>query len=291
MTDVEEFVRDVIALYTEKMVPRAAAALSYHLTMTVFPMIICLYALFGQSYANAIRIFNYVEQFLTPAAAELIKSYLLHIAGSSGRTVLVAAVMILITSASAVVRVLQGTISEMQGDRRFRAVPNLFISLALALALLLAVYFALVVLLTSNAFLLWFQSTFSVHITDSSWTSTRFILLGGITLLLLWGVFGFTRTRDDRYRALPGAIIATTGIVLMSTIFSKLIASSARYSLVYGSLASMILLMFWLYLICQAIFVGAAVNIALRNRKARRRILTNGDTGEKQKDPSGGDRH
>ena len=65
---------------------------------------------------------------------------------------------------------------------------------------------------------------------------------------------------------LPGAAFATAGIVVMSFIFSKLIASSARYSLVYGSLASVILLMFWLYLICQAIFVGAALNIALRDR-------------------------
>jgi len=37
---------------------------------------------------------------------------------------------------------------------------------------------------------------------------------------------------------------------------------------VYGSLASLILLMFWLYLICQAIFVGAALNVALKERKA-----------------------
>ena len=71
-----------------------------------------------------------------------------------------------------------------------------------------------------------------------------------------------------RKSLLPGAVLATVGVVLMSTLFSRLIASSARYSLVYGSLASLILLMLWLYLICQAIFVGAALNIALRDRKA-----------------------
>ena len=34
------------------------------------------------------------------------------------------------------------------------------------------------------------------------------------------------------------------------------------------ALASLILLMLWLYMICQAIFVGAALNIALRDRRA-----------------------
>ena len=127
----------------------------------------------------------------------------------------------------------------------------------------------MVVLLTGHRFLRWMRSAFDIDVKDSWWMWARFILLGGIALLLFWGMFGFTRPRNDRYLVLPGAVLATMGVVLTSTIFSRLIASSARYSLVYGSLASLILLMFWLYLICQAIFVGAALNIALRNRRAR----------------------
>ena len=268
MVTVRRLVGDVLGIYMNKRIPRAAAALSYYLTMTIFPMIICLYALFGDSYDVAMRLFDYVEQFLTPNAAELIKSFLTHVAGSSGKAVLVAAVTTLIMSSSAAVRVLQGTICEMQGGNRFRAVPDFLISFALAAALLFAVYFSFVVLLTGYDFLRWIEQTFSVAVADSSWVWTRFVLLGGIALLLLWGLFGFTRARDDRYRVLPGAVFATVGIVVMGSVFSKLIASSARYSLVYGSLASLILLMFWLYLICQAIFVGAALNVALKERKA-----------------------
>ena len=268
MAAFRQLVGDVFGIYMNKRIPRAAAALSYYLTMTIFPMIICLYALFGDSYDVAMRLFDYIEQFLTPTAAELIKTFLTHVAKSSGTAVLVAAVTTLIMSASAAVRVLQGTICEMQGGNRFRAVPDFLISFALAAALLFSVYFSFVVLLTGYDFLRWIEQTFSIAVADSSWVWTRFVLLGGIALLLLWGVFGFTRARDDRYRVLPGAAFATVGIVVMSSVFSKLIASSARYSLVYGSLASLILLMFWLYLICQAIFVGAALNVALKERKA-----------------------
>ena len=55
------------------------------------------------------------------------------------------------------------------------------------------------------------------------------------------------------------------GMVVMSYVFSAFITASARYSLVYGSLASLILLMFWLYLCCQIIYLGAALNIAIRD--------------------------
>ena len=270
MTSVVEIARDVYSIYVKKMVARASAALSYYLTMTIFPLIICLYALFGQSYQLAMNLFNYLEQFLSPSADELIKSFLLHVAGTSGRTVLVAAITMLVISASAAVRVLQGTINERQGGHRFPAVTDFLISFALAVALLLAVYLSMVVLLTGHWFLDWVQQTFSIKLADQSWVWTRFILLGGIAFLLFWGMFGFMRPRNDRYLVLPGALLATLGIVAISTIFSRLIASSTRYSLVYGSLASLILLMLWLHLICQAIFVGASLNIAVRDRKRRR---------------------
>ncbi len=268
---VKEIARDVVGIYLSKMIPRASAALSYYLTMTIFPMIICLYALFGQNYQVAMNIFNYLERFLTPSAAELIKSFLMHVASRSGKTVLVAAITMLVLSASAAIRVLQGTIGEMQGGHRFRALPDFLISFALAAALVFAVYFSMVVLLTGHRFLSWTQSHFSIEIADESWSRVRFLFLGGIALLLLWGLFGFTRPRNDRYLVLPGAVLSTVGIVAMGSLFSRLIASSTRYSLVYGSLASLILLMIWLYIICQTIFVGAALNIALRDHGVRRK--------------------
>ena len=280
MAFVKEVAKDVVGIYLGKMIPRASAALSYYLTMTIFPMIICLYALFGQNYQMAMNIFNHLERFLTPSAAQLIKSFLMDVAGRSGKAVLVAAITMLVLSASAAIRTLQGTIGEMQGGHRFRALPDFLISFALAAALVFAVYFSMVVLLTGHHFLRWMQGNFSMEIADASWDWMRFLFLGGVALLLLWGLFGFTRPRNDRYLVLPGAVLSTVGIVAMGSLFSSLIASSTRYSLVYGSLASLILLMIWLYIICQTIFVGAALNIALRNhgvmRRRRKELFKNG---------------
>ena len=55
----------------------------------------------------------------------------------------------------------------------------------------------------------------------------------------------------------------------MSGIFSRFIAVSYRYPLVYGSLASIILLMVWLFLCSQTIYLGAAVNACLDQQKAK----------------------
>ena len=87
--------------------------------------------------------------------------------------------------------------------------------------------------------------------------------------MIFCGIFAVSRRHRDRYAILPGAMFATLGLVVMSWIFSGFIAVSTRYPLVYGSLASLILLMFWLYLSCQVIYIGAALNIALHDFSAK----------------------
>ena len=58
-------------------------------------------------------------------------------------------------------------------------------------------------------------------------------------------------------------------LVSVSGIFAIFINASIKYPLVYSSLASVIVLMVWLYSCCMVIYCGAAVNIALRDLKQK----------------------
>ena len=60
--------RGTLRLYLDKQVPRAAAALSYYLTMSLFPLLICLYALLGSSYGRMLQLLELLDQFLSPEA-------------------------------------------------------------------------------------------------------------------------------------------------------------------------------------------------------------------------------
>lgn len=259
------FLSEVWRLYNEKHVAKASAAMSYHLTMTFFPLIICLYALFGQNYSTAMTLLGYVSRFLTEDAAEMIGKYLVYISEKSGGAVSVIAAVFLLSSASAAMRAMMSTINGMQGAGRFSKSVNIGLSFTMALGLLVTFYFAFIVLLTGEKFIS-FISQYVPRITViHDWPWLRFMLLGGIALAALWIIFRLLRPKNQRYRTLPGAVTSTLAIVLMSQAFASFISASARYRLVYASLASLILMMFWLYLSCQLILLGACVNIALRN--------------------------
>ena len=61
------------------------------------------------------------------------------------------------------------------------------------------------------------------------------------------------------------------------------IAASAKYPLVYGSIASVILLIFWLYLCSLMLIMGMVLNIVLRDREEKagmERLMEDDDSAQ-----------
>ena len=269
---------DVAGMYSEKRIARAASALSYYLTMTFFPMVICLYYLLGANSSKVREGLDIVYSVMTPETVETIEEFLRHVAMSKSPALLVAGITVLITSSSAAVRTLQATIGEMQGGQRFKGIIYFGFSILFSLLLLVAMYFSIIVIVTGRAVLNFVNDLLPLFDISSSWVYLRFLLLAGIMFLILWINYRMAVKRGESYRTYPGAILATVALVLMSAIFSLFIEGSTKYSLVYGSLASVILLMLWLYACCQIIYIGAAFNIAIRNEKLaeEKNLLTGG---------------
>ena len=259
------FLLRIIELYNSARVPKASAALSYYLTMTIFPLIICLYALLGKNYRSAMEILGFLEQFLSADTIRILRNFLVHVAGNNSRAILLTGVTVLLTSSSAAVRCLESTIGDMQGEQRYRGMREFLFSLLYSLAFLAAMYFAILVMFTGREILSRINNYLPFVDISGSWQWMRFVLLGGIELVLFWGVYEASNSRSDKCYSFPGAVLSTAAMVVVSYVFSIFIAASTRYPLVYGSLASVILLMFWLFLCCQVILVGAAFNVALRD--------------------------
>ena len=270
--------------YLERQIPRSSAAMAYYLTMSLFPLIICLYALLGKSYHQMSQVLELADSFLQPSTTQYLKSFLLYVANNPSRTMVVAAILLLLSSASAAVRVLHQGLREIRGSTgsgsRRAGLRSLLFSFAFSLAFVAAMYFGILVMLTGQSFLELLERLVPVLHISRAWNWMRFLVLGGLVFLTLWGVYVVSGLRLHQNRpAAPGAFAGTLGIVLMSGIFSAFIAVSTRYPLVYGSLASIILLMFWLFLCCQIIYTGEALNEAIfRERQMRE----NKEPGEKQ---------
>ena len=89
------------------------------------------------------------------------------------------------------------------------------------------------------------------------WSWSRYVLLFVVFLLFILAVLTMAAPRGTpRFPILISGLVSTLALVVSSAVFSWFIGLSSRYSLVYGSLVSIIVLLLWLYLCGQILFLG-----------------------------------
>ena len=102
------------------------------------------------------------------------------------------------------------------------------------------------------------------------WQWMRFLILFCLVMIFVMVVYRATSPRKrPRPPILPGAFAASAALVGASAIFSYFIGLSTRYSMVYGPLVSVIVLLVWLYLCGTVIILGNCVNRVWYDRKKR----------------------
>lgn len=70
-------------------------------------------------------------------------------------------------------------------------------------------------------------------------------------------------------QALPGSIFFATGWILVTKLFQFYVAKYDRYNPTYLALASIIVLMTWMYLTCLLLLLGGKLNAILRRERER----------------------
>ena len=126
---------------------------------------------------------------------------------------------------------------------------------------------------------------------------TRGIAVAGLFLSMLMLFLSMTPQayRGRRYPKWPGALITTAWWVLVTLALPPLLTSLISYDLTYGSLAGVMVVLFFFYLIGLGVVIGAELNAALAGASTSgpQRLGRNGqdDNDRQDNDPQDNDRH
>ena len=151
----------------------------------------------------------------------------------------------------------------MSLQRRFGIIGGTIASFVFSVAFMAAVFGSIMAIITSRQLIHKLDETVTWINIGDWWVWSRFVVLFLIILGLILVLYVLTTSHEGSRRQFPGALVAAIGMAAISILFSWLFGRSAKYPLVYGSLASMILLMVWLNLLSYMIVIGSAVNQAL----------------------------
>ncbi|MBR1496378.1 MAG: YihY/virulence factor BrkB family protein [Oscillospiraceae bacterium] len=268
---LQAFAGAMLEILMKHNILRAAAGLAYFLMMSIFPALICLYNMLGAMFPAREEIRAFFNGVLPQAATDTILEFLRYVSRNTSSAMLVAALAMILTCASSAYRVLGDMIGEMWGQRRFIGLREMVFSVVFSVVFLAVMYFCMILVLVGKWALALAEEYLPFLYIVEDWSWLRFVLLFLLVFLLLSLIYRFTSPKEAEHRCFHGALLGALAMLAVSLISSAVISSSTRYPLVYGSLASVIVLLFWFYVCGAVLFFCSAVNVALYRVSPRER--------------------
>ena len=261
---------DMIRRYYVHDVARDSAALTYYLLFAIFPLLIFVSTLLGVLELDIASITAVLAPILPSDVVDIIRTYLEYVAANQSRQLLWFSLVFSIWFPMRSTGCLMHSLRKAFG----RSAPE-NILLGQLRTLLFTIWMIFVIGLTLALVVvgrraLYFLSGF-LPLSEtfiSVWGYLRFIILGLVMAISLGILYQLALGQRRPLReVLPGVGSSLAAWLLLSMAFSYYVENMARYAQLYGSIATIVVVLLWLYMSGQVLIQGAELSASLIHRK------------------------
>ena len=263
--------RLMAANYFRHNVGRNGAALAYYLLFTLFPLLIFVSSLLGLLDLDVASITQSLTPILPREVLTILEVYLDYVAQTSSSSMLWFSLVFSIYFPMRAAKCLMDAVRRAYHLKKSaHPVAYALRQLLFTAVLLLAIALALVLSTLGQRVLGFFAELLEV----SDWLLTlwhylRFLLLAVIMFAALGALYAMSQDRRQPVSSIvPGAVAALAAWLAVSIGFSFYVENFANYTIVYGTLGAVVVLMVWLYLTATILIMGAELNAALRTARS-----------------------
>ena len=247
-------------------IPQAAAELSYFLLFSMFPLLMFVNAILARLDISVESIRPLLET-LPRSLRELILSYLAQIsAAPSSVSPMLIGIGLTLYFLSRAVRSMMRTVNDIYHVEVPRGVVmSVLISFGITAGFLVSVVCSFVLVVAGRTILRLLPQYFPIpsYLLDAAHDASFWVMIAFIFLFLML----FNRVVPNahlRFREVwPGALFSLVAWLLVSWGFSFYVDNMANYSVLYGSLGAIIVLMLWLYIVSMILLMGPQLNHTL----------------------------
>ncbi len=255
-----------------------SAQMAYQMLFTLAPGLLFLWhllSLFGTDPAKLHSMLAVVRAFLPPdpKVQEILDTIVANVivTGSNGKLA-AAGIALGIYLGTLFICTISRALSQTHGVTEDRNWWSKYI-----ISLLLLFWFGITILIAFNVTV--FGETlagiaevnFQLRIPLQEWVAALTLPLTGIALVIL--ALALYLLTPENYltirQALPGAIFFSLGWITVTKLFQFYVARYDRYNPTYLALASIIMLLTWMYLTCLLLLLGGKLNAILRRESER----------------------
>ena len=264
----------LIRRYFDHHVARDSAALTYYLLFALFPLLIFLNNLVGLLSFDIEGLLAELSAVIPRDVVDLLGQYLGYVSRVSSKTLLwFSLVFTIYFPYRAVNALFQSVRKAYAADRSVQFLRQQLRVLLYTVLFIVAIPLSILVSTIGHR-VLDFISDY-VYLSDrviDLWNWLRFVILGAILFAMIALLYVLALDAHSVRRGiLPGVLVSLIAWIALSMLFSLYVEHAARYSVIYGSIGTIIVLLLWLYLSATMLIMGAEFNsVLLDTRKAKR---------------------
>ncbi len=240
-----------------------AAACSYYTILSFIPLIILILTLTRYFGINE-ELFLFILEGILPSDIlnEAVISIVKENSSKSIGTITISAIFTLWSAGKGFFALCKGlnAVYEVEGENKYILFRlRAFIS---TIIFIVAVVLTLVLLVFGNAINLFLQEKFNIFSNIINFILRSKVLIS-IVLLTIIFIIVYRFIPKHKYKLkqqIPGAIIAAISCNVVSVFYSIYIEVFTGFSIMYGSLTTIILAMMWVYACMYSILIGGYIN-------------------------------
>jgi membrane protein len=261
--------RGVMEKVQSDRIAAESARIAFYFFLSLFPFILVLFSLTG--YFGREAAFHWVmgqlEATMPQAASQTVVEFVRQVTASPSVRALSISLVLILWSASNIFSALaDGLNHAYRVERRHRWWKKRILSLLLMALTALALFAVSVVVLAGP------EIATTLGLRQPARLLLRWPLIFALSVCLMWLCYYLLPNHDQsraKRRILVGAIVGTTLWVSVTMLFRLYVANFARFTLVYGVVGGVVILLIWFYLTALSILVGGEVAAALERRSPK----------------------
>ena len=257
---------DMVQRYYAHDVARDSAALTYYLLFAIFPLLIFISTLLGLLELDIAYITSVLEPLFPADVLNVVRSYLEYVSANPSRQLLwfslVFSIWFPMRASGCLMHSLRKAFGRSAPESLWRSQLRILL-FTVWLIVVIAVTLCLVVVgRTVLEFVGRFVSVTEAFIT--AWSSLRFVVLALVMVVTLVVLYMLSQGQRRPLReVLPGVASSLAAWMVLSMAFSYYVEHVGQYSVLYGSIATVIVVLLWLYMSGQILILGAEFSAAL----------------------------
>lgn len=279
LRNIRSVIRQLVERYFSDHVARSSAELAYYMLFTLFPLLIFANVIISSFHLSALDVVQRLSMILPEQIVNLIQEYIVYIANLQPGTMLYAGFVLTLYFASRSVNSLMLSIGTAYRQPR-KGKINFFFSMLVTAVLLISMYLLLALILVSENLLVLLARVLPIPLSVIHiWNWLRFAAAPAYLFTITTIFYKIAPAKWLTFwQAGSGGIFFVTVWSAISYFFSYYVSNLSNYSVLYGSLGAIMILMLWFYMTGIILIMGGHLNhVMLTIRQNKKKRIRNGE--------------